>query len=221
MAPSALPDNPRVRELLLLLWDAPDRSAGLVVAELPETLRDEALLVACAGAELVKTSRRTTPLWPPNKPVPEAIRSLKHWNPPRRTEDWERIQQACSGDDQSEKPWRVQLTPSGTAEASGLALERSRGPAERPKRQGRSESESARERAIGLFGGRELAEALGVHPTRRDAFLKELGRQRTSLGDENWKEVENVRPNEPRFHYRADSRKVCDLAARYKTPKSA
>lgn len=47
-----LADNPRVAELLLLLWDAPDREAGIAIVDLPEPLREESLLSACEGEQL-------------------------------------------------------------------------------------------------------------------------------------------------------------------------
>ena len=57
---SSLYDDPRVAELLLKLWNAnaADREAGIAVAELPERLRDEVLLVACSGEQLVEFGRR-------------------------------------------------------------------------------------------------------------------------------------------------------------------
>jgi hypothetical protein len=74
---------------------------------------------------------------------------------------------------------------------------------------------------IGFLGGEALANALGVHAKRRDAFLRQLDRKRMSLGDDCWHEVQNARPNSPRFIYRADSPKLRDLAAAYKNPKPA
>jgi hypothetical protein len=73
----------------------------------------------------------------------------------------------------------------------------------------------------GFLGGEALADALGVHASRRDAFFKQLERERRSLGDEYWQEVSNRRANTPRFQYRADSPKLHQLAAAYKKPKSA
>ncbi len=75
------------------------------------------------------------------------------------------------------------------------------------------------ESPTGFLGGEELADALGIHPARREAFLQQLGRQRMSMGDECWREVSEPRPNCPRFLYRVDSPKVRDLAVPYKTPK--
>jgi hypothetical protein len=73
----------------------------------------------------------------------------------------------------------------------------------------------------GFLGGAELADALGIHATRRDAFFRTLERHRMSLGDNCWHEVREPRPNSPRFLYCADSPKLLDLATGYKTPKPA
>jgi hypothetical protein len=73
----------------------------------------------------------------------------------------------------------------------------------------------------GFLGGTALADALGVHPSRRDAFFKQLERDRISLGDENWQEVSNRRANTPRYQYRADSPKLREMANTYKEPKPA
>jgi hypothetical protein len=73
----------------------------------------------------------------------------------------------------------------------------------------------------GFLGGVALADALGVHASRRDAFFKQLERNRKELGDEPWREVANPRPNSPRFLYRADAPRVRELAAAYKDPKPA
>jgi hypothetical protein len=73
----------------------------------------------------------------------------------------------------------------------------------------------------GFLGGTALADALGVHPSRRDAFFKQLERDRISLGDENWQEVSNRRANTPRYLYRADSPKLREMANAYKEPKPA
>jgi len=74
--------------------------------------------------------------------------------------------------------------------------------------------------SAGYLGGDALADALGIHTTRRKAFLRQLGRERLSLGDDCWHEVLDPRPNSPRFLYRVDSPKLCEIAARYKTPKT-
>jgi hypothetical protein len=73
----------------------------------------------------------------------------------------------------------------------------------------------------GFLGGAALADALGVHATRRGAFFRQLERERMSLEDGCWCEVGDPRPNSPRFLYRADSPKLRNLAAGYKTPKPA
>lgn len=72
---------------------------------------------------------------------------------------------------------------------------------------------------IGYLGGTDLADALGVHASRRDAFFRQLERKRTSLGDDSWQEVYDPRPNSPRFQYRVDSAQLVQLAAAYQNPK--
>lgn len=82
-------------------------------------------------------------------------------------------------------------------------------------------ADGVRDPPYGFLSGEDLADALGVHPSRREAFFQQLLRKRTSLGDDCWHEVLNPRPNSPRFFYRADSSKLGRLAASYKTPKPA
>jgi hypothetical protein len=71
----------------------------------------------------------------------------------------------------------------------------------------------------GFLGGEALADALGVHPSRRDAFFKRLERERKNLGDDNWQEIVDRRANTPRYQYRLDSPKLRELANDYKSPK--
>ena len=84
-----------------------------------------------------------------------------------------------------------------------------------------TQSESSVGSLTGFLGGADLADAMGIHPTRRDAFFRQLERQRQSLGDDCWHEVCEPRPNSPRFLYRVDSPKLRDLATAYKAPKPA
>jgi hypothetical protein len=85
----------------------------------------------------------------------------------------------------------------------------------------KTNSPPALDSRTGFLGGAALANALGVHATRREAFFRQLERQRMSLGDDCWHEVREPRPNSPRFLYRADSPKLLDLAADYKNPTRA
>jgi hypothetical protein len=73
----------------------------------------------------------------------------------------------------------------------------------------------------GFLGGRALAVALGVHPSRREAFFVQLQRKRISLGDDCWIQVADKGPNRPEFLYRADSPHLRNLAAAYVKPKPA
>lgn len=70
----------------------------------------------------------------------------------------------------------------------------------------------------GYLGRKDLADALGVHPTRRAAFYMELTRQRKSLGDDCWIENPNRRAHAPKFLYHPESPKLQALAAKYRTP---
>ena len=82
-------------------------------------------------------------------------------------------------------------------------------------------SDAGADSPTAFMGGAALADALGVHATRRDAFFRQLERQRKSLGDDCWHEVREPRPNSPQFLYLADSPKLRDLAAAYTLPKPA
>ena len=73
----------------------------------------------------------------------------------------------------------------------------------------------------GFLGGTALAETLGIHPSRRDAFFRRLERQRISLGDDCWHEVREPRPNSPRFLYNADSAQLRELVKASARPKPA
>jgi hypothetical protein len=74
---------------------------------------------------------------------------------------------------------------------------------------------------LGLLGGTALADALGVHPERRDAFFKRLERKRPTLGDGCCLPDPNPRPHAPKYLYHAGSPEIRELAAAYKTPKTA
>lgn len=76
----------------------------------------------------------------------------------------------------------------------------------------------APESPAGFLGGAELANALGVHPSRQTAFFQQLSRGRLALGDDYWHEVKARRGNSPKFIYRVDSPKLRDLAADYMKP---
>ena len=73
----------------------------------------------------------------------------------------------------------------------------------------------------GFLGGAALADALGVQATRRDAFFRQLGRKRISLGDDSWQEVRDRHGNGPIFLYRVDSPNIIELAKHYSTEKLA
>jgi hypothetical protein len=75
------------------------------------------------------------------------------------------------------------------------------------------------ETGTGYLGGKALADALGVNPTRYEAFNKQLERQRRKLGNDSWTEVSNRRPKTPQYLYRSDSPELRELAAPYTKPK--
>lgn len=67
----------------------------------------------------------------------------------------------------------------------------------------------------GFHSAKALANAWGILAERHQAFITQLGRKRSKLGDDCWQEVSNPRPNAPKFLYRADSREVQEIAAEY------
>lgn len=75
--------------------------------------------------------------------------------------------------------------------------------------------------AGGFLGGTDLLAALGIAPSRRDAFLRRLTRVRLKLGDDNYQEVRDPRPRAPRFLYRVNSPGIQKLAAGYTQDTSA
>jgi len=116
-------------DLLLLLWDAPDREAGLAVVELPEHLRDETLLSACEGAHLVRFARRNHCYvgGQLNRLVLENGWNVAKLDQPNRKQAWQLVREALSEDVPDEIRLRVQLTREGTTATSRLALERRAG----------------------------------------------------------------------------------------------
>ncbi|MBC7853630.1 MAG: hypothetical protein IAF94_09355 [Pirellulaceae bacterium] len=121
-----LTDDPQVAELLLL-WDAPDREAGIAIVDLPESLRKEELLTACEGARLVRFARRNHS-WQGggvhHKLVLEPGWGIAELHKPGRMQAWQLLQEATSEDVPNEIRHRVQLGYRGSAEASRLALGR-------------------------------------------------------------------------------------------------
>lgn len=74
----------------------------------------------------------------------------------------------------------------------------------------------------GYLGGDQLADALKVHPSRREALFQQLRRlrEKNKLDDSDWIDRGNPPQNAPKYMYRADSLKVQALAAKYKAPKT-
>jgi hypothetical protein len=67
----------------------------------------------------------------------------------------------------------------------------------------------------GFMGVAELAKVFGVPPENLGSFKKRLGRDRLSLGDGAFEEVQNPRQNAPRFLYNAAHPRVREIAAEY------
>jgi hypothetical protein len=67
----------------------------------------------------------------------------------------------------------------------------------------------------GFMGVAELAKVFGVPPENMDGFNKRMERERRSLGDGAFEEVQNPRPNAPRFLYNAGHPRVREIAAEY------
>jgi hypothetical protein len=88
-----------------------------------------------------------------------------------------------------------------------------------PEGNANGETDQRPEALVGYLGGAALADALGVHSTQRGAFDRALGRQRWNLWD-CCREVSNPEVNSPKYLYRADSPKLLDIAAKYRTAKS-
>lgn len=108
---------------------------------------------------------------------------------------------------------------------SALSTHGTSGPAGMVDSTGDAKANSAGEAAPvptnSFLGGAALADALGIHATRRIAFFRRLDRERLRLGDECWHEVRDPRPNSPRFLYSVDALTVRRLAAAYTSPKPA
>jgi hypothetical protein len=67
----------------------------------------------------------------------------------------------------------------------------------------------------GLMGVADLAKAFAIPADKVSAFKKRLERDRRSLGDGAFEEVQNPRPNAPRFLYNAGHHRVRQIAAEY------
>lgn len=67
----------------------------------------------------------------------------------------------------------------------------------------------------GLMGVADLVKAFAIPADNVPAFKKRLERDRRSLGDGAFEEVQNPRPNAPRFLYNAGHHRVRQIAAEY------
>lgn len=113
---STLVDDPQAIELLLLLWNAADREAGVPIIELPEPLRDEALLSACHGDQLVEFVRRNHSRVGAGfhqQLVIEAGWSVAELHKPNRKPVWVIVREALSEQVEDEIRYRVRLSNRG------------------------------------------------------------------------------------------------------------
>ncbi len=127
---SELAEDPRVAELLLLLWDAPDREAGIAIVDLPDSLRAEDLLTACEGDRLIQFLRRNHCYHgggPHRKLVLERGWSIAELHKPNRNQVWQLLEEAIGEDVPDEIRHRVRLGYFGSSKAARLALARSNG----------------------------------------------------------------------------------------------
>jgi len=67
------------------------------------------------------------------------------------------------------------------------------------------------------MGVADLVKAFAIPADNVPAFKKRLERDRRSLGDGAFEEVQNPRPNAPRFLYNAGHHRVRQIAAEYAT----
>ncbi len=72
----------------------------------------------------------------------------------------------------------------------------------------------------GFLGVSELFAALGIPESQQDNFAQALSRNRRDLGDSNFHEVREPRPNAPKFLYRANAPELLRIAKRYQKPKA-
>jgi hypothetical protein len=82
----------------------------------------------------------------------------------------------------------------------------------------------------GYLGGKELMEALEIHPTQKNAFEKSLERMRginftpdtkqNRLADKDWIEVRDPPANSPRYFYNVSSHELQERVKRYQSAKS-
>jgi len=90
--------------------------------------------------------------------------------------------------------------------------------------------ETKNEIKSGYLGGKELMEALEIHPTQRNAFEKKLGRMRSvnfmpntkqnRLADKDWVEVNDPVRNSPQYLYNVSSPEIQAIVKRYQSAKS-
>jgi hypothetical protein len=70
-------------------------------------------------------------------------------------------------------------------------------------------------RPSGLMGVTSLAKHFGIPQKNMHRFKKRLERERRGLGDGAFEEVQNPRPNTPRFLYNSNDPRIREIAAEY------
>lgn len=120
-----LNDN-RTRELLSLLWNAEDRSAGIPIFELPDDLCDEGLFTEWIATDLVEIVRRNHCYHgggSNQKLVLERGHSVADFKKPGRKRVWELLDEAATEVVAPEIRHRVRLGKTGDIEACRLSRE--------------------------------------------------------------------------------------------------
>jgi|GEM_PF-2051458 len=108
-------------ELLLLLWNAEDRDAGIAVVDLPKRLRDETLLSACHADGLIRFAARNA-VWHGKKLVIEPGWNVADLTQPKRKLVYQLVREALTQEVDDAIRIRVQFVNRGAGEAAKLAL---------------------------------------------------------------------------------------------------
>jgi hypothetical protein len=129
MVPPTLPDDRRVNQLLLALWDAPKREFGLPVVDLPDEIRTDAVILSCLADQLVLFA--TPAFWTllPDWGGKPAGKRFSHWIEQRKFDhSFETasalLRQVLTSDVRKEERTRLRLTELGELTAAKLALAR-------------------------------------------------------------------------------------------------
>lgn len=129
MVPPTLPDDRRVNQLLLALWDAPKREFGLPVVDLPDEIRTDAVILSCLADQLVLFA--TPAFWTllPDWGGKPAGKRFSHWIEQRKFDHSSEtassfLRKVLTSDVPEEQRTRLRLTELGELTAAKLALAR-------------------------------------------------------------------------------------------------